>query len=189
MSEKFEVPEQIIALAQMLSAMDAEEKELKPEELRSDVLADRLHTEWHDAGIQSAEEVFAWAAALSKTEEANVFLGISHTPTAYGNILFFGDAEPDTEWFGLGIEPRGLYVEYSGRWEFAKPRIILRSPDELARFVHPAVLVLAVQHVRSGEAWRSIERGFAYLFGKEAEANREEVARRSLRRTQTKWLN
>lgn len=189
MSERFEIPERIAALVQTLRVMDAEEKELKTEEFRPDVLAERLHTEWRDAGIQSAEEVFAWAAALAKTEEAKVFLRISHMPTAYGNILFFEDAAPGTDWFGLGIEPRGLYVAYSGRWEFDKPRIILRSPNELAFFVHPDALALAVQCVRSGEAWQTIEDGFAYLFGKEGETNRKRALRRSLRSAPTKWLN
>ncbi len=135
MSGKFEVPERIVALAHTLRTMAAEENELKEEELRPDVLAARIHEEWRNRGICDAEEVFVWADALAKIEEMRIFLRISHMPTAYGNILFFWGMAPGTEWFGLGIESRGLYVEYCGRWEFDKPRIILRSPGDLASFL------------------------------------------------------
>ena len=113
-------------------------------------------------GLAYARKIFLWTNTFRNSSVGQELMRKSHIPTAYNNIFFFDGRIENVNWVGLVVNPKGLCLNYGGRYSSLSQRFVHTS-KELAESVDTRIPKEACEWLDNGKVWECIERRFDYL--------------------------
>lgn len=159
-------PKNIHDLAQKFQDLRLENKRIKRQkERKREKEKKHLEAVRLKAGLVYAEKIFNWAKIFRNSRIGKELMLTSHIPTAYSNIFFFDGEIEGFDWRGLLISPKGLFLNYGGRYSVFTQKHI-KSSSDLAKSVDTEILKTACEWIDDGRVWECIERRFNYLNNK-----------------------
>lgn len=159
----FLVPKNINKLAKKLRDERVASEKFRAQQKREQEAKKRAwRAENLKTGLIYARKIFLWANAFRNSFVGQELMRVSHIPTAYHNIFFFDGHVENTDWVGLGVNPKGLCLNYGGRYSSLSQKFVYTS-KELAETVDTRILKEVCEWIDNGKVWECIERRFDYL--------------------------
>jgi len=153
---RFEVPKEIEALVDQLSAHIAQKRKEEAErESERKRRAEQAAKENQEKGLAHARIIFAWTDNFGETEAGRKLLGVGNI---YGNcagVCFYNGHVRGSRNRYLGVSGGGVWFHGFGcgaRTQYAD------TPEELANFVDAAVLADACEWIDSGRVWECVKK-------------------------------